>query len=392
MSNAGTTTRPTTSPTTNALATVRPPNPALPSRATAKIRGCSRMARQISPSPRPSTPVRTGSARSTSGTPYLLAELPCGAQLPVTCVARWTAADIRRYGRSRHGPYTLTPSPGPDGRPVVVRFRHPISSMRRVTDFAPIERAALADLMAELGPDAPTLCEGWTTRDLAAHLVVRATTGRRRRRHRAARSGRAHQTGTGSRCRPALAGAARRRPAAAVVGVSSWMSRSTGTSTSSTTRTYAGRSRAGNRASCRRTSRPALWAGLRTPARLALRRTPAQVTITAPGLGSGRRRARRAAGRPGRATRRAAALCLRSPGTCPGGAGRPARDHGPDAHPPVRALAQTLCHPLVAGNGLLIVRPAFSIIIKMTERRRDRIRTILPIPNRDRCERIHRFT
>jgi uncharacterized protein (TIGR03085 family) len=42
-----------------------------------------------------------------------------------------------------------------------------------VTAFASLERAALADLMAELGPDAPTLCAGWTTRDLAAHLVVR---------------------------------------------------------------------------------------------------------------------------------------------------------------------------------------------------------------------------
>jgi uncharacterized protein (TIGR03085 family) len=27
--------------------------------------------------------------------------------------------------------------------------------------------------MRAVGPDAPTLCEGWTTRDLAAHLVVR---------------------------------------------------------------------------------------------------------------------------------------------------------------------------------------------------------------------------
>ncbi|WP_406287481.1 TIGR03085 family metal-binding protein [Embleya sp. NBC_00896] len=41
------------------------------------------------------------------------------------------------------------------------------------TSFARAERAALADLLRELGPDAPTLCEGWTTRDLAAHLVVR---------------------------------------------------------------------------------------------------------------------------------------------------------------------------------------------------------------------------
>ncbi len=35
------------------------------------------------------------------------------------------------------------------------------------------ERAALADLLEQLGPDQPTCCEGWSTRDLAAHLVVR---------------------------------------------------------------------------------------------------------------------------------------------------------------------------------------------------------------------------
>lgn len=35
------------------------------------------------------------------------------------------------------------------------------------------ERAALADLLADLGPDQPTCCEGWTTADLAVHLVVR---------------------------------------------------------------------------------------------------------------------------------------------------------------------------------------------------------------------------
>src|SRR6478672_1589937 len=35
------------------------------------------------------------------------------------------------------------------------------------------ERAALVATMREIGPDAPTLCDGWTTRDLAAHLVVR---------------------------------------------------------------------------------------------------------------------------------------------------------------------------------------------------------------------------
>lgn len=35
------------------------------------------------------------------------------------------------------------------------------------------ERAELCDLFVEVGPDAPTLCGDWTTRDLAAHLVVR---------------------------------------------------------------------------------------------------------------------------------------------------------------------------------------------------------------------------
>ncbi|WP_315987582.1 TIGR03085 family metal-binding protein [Actinomadura sp. HBU206391] len=35
------------------------------------------------------------------------------------------------------------------------------------------ERLALCDLMARLGPDAPTMCGDWTTGDLAAHLVIR---------------------------------------------------------------------------------------------------------------------------------------------------------------------------------------------------------------------------
>jgi uncharacterized protein (TIGR03085 family) len=42
-----------------------------------------------------------------------------------------------------------------------------------VTDYARRERRALADLLAAVGPQRPTLCAGWTTRDLAAHLVVR---------------------------------------------------------------------------------------------------------------------------------------------------------------------------------------------------------------------------
>lgn len=35
------------------------------------------------------------------------------------------------------------------------------------------ERETLCNLLVERGPDAPTLCEGWSTADLAAHLVVR---------------------------------------------------------------------------------------------------------------------------------------------------------------------------------------------------------------------------
>ncbi|MET0908590.1 MAG: TIGR03085 family metal-binding protein [Ilumatobacteraceae bacterium] len=35
------------------------------------------------------------------------------------------------------------------------------------------ERESLCDLFLEVGPDAPTLCGAWTTRDLAAHLVMR---------------------------------------------------------------------------------------------------------------------------------------------------------------------------------------------------------------------------
>lgn len=35
------------------------------------------------------------------------------------------------------------------------------------------ERERFSELLAEVGPDAPTLCSGWTTRDLAAHVVVR---------------------------------------------------------------------------------------------------------------------------------------------------------------------------------------------------------------------------
>ncbi|WP_311776758.1 TIGR03085 family metal-binding protein [Trueperella abortisuis] len=39
--------------------------------------------------------------------------------------------------------------------------------------FSHDERRRLADLLIAKGPEAPTLCEGWATRDLAAHLWIR---------------------------------------------------------------------------------------------------------------------------------------------------------------------------------------------------------------------------
>jgi uncharacterized protein (TIGR03085 family) len=39
--------------------------------------------------------------------------------------------------------------------------------------FDTVERRQLGELFGDLGPDAPTLLEPWTARDLAAHLVLR---------------------------------------------------------------------------------------------------------------------------------------------------------------------------------------------------------------------------
>jgi len=41
--------------------------------------------------------------------------------------------------------------------------------------FAKSERAELCDLFDRVGPDAPTLCQGWDAHDLAAHLLIRET-------------------------------------------------------------------------------------------------------------------------------------------------------------------------------------------------------------------------
>ncbi len=57
--------------------------------------------------------------------------------------------------------------PFPTGRPMMVSMTtssvHPARS----------ERLALCDTLEAVGPDAPTLCDPWRARDLAAHLVLR---------------------------------------------------------------------------------------------------------------------------------------------------------------------------------------------------------------------------
>ena len=45
-------------------------------------------------------------------------------------------------------------------------YHHPVT-------YARDERLALCDLLDRTGPGEPTLCEGWRTLDLAAHLVLR---------------------------------------------------------------------------------------------------------------------------------------------------------------------------------------------------------------------------
>ena len=42
-----------------------------------------------------------------------------------------------------------------------------------MTSYAELERARLADALEAAGPAAPTLCDRWTARDLAAHVVAR---------------------------------------------------------------------------------------------------------------------------------------------------------------------------------------------------------------------------
>jgi uncharacterized protein (TIGR03085 family) len=52
---------------------------------------------------------------------------------------------------------------------------HVVALRWSLVTFARSERAELCDLLDVVGPHAPTLCEGWDTHDLVAHLWVRET-------------------------------------------------------------------------------------------------------------------------------------------------------------------------------------------------------------------------
>jgi uncharacterized protein (TIGR03085 family) len=155
-----------------------------------------------------------------------------------------------------------------------------------VTRFAPDERDALADLMISVGPDAPTLCEGWNVRDLAAHLVVRGT-----RMDAAAgitiKSLAGHTQRVQARAAtqdwPQLVAKARRRPNWAFGSLDE----------AANLAEYFVHHEDVRRAQPQWQPRElspelnaALWSRIRLPARLSLRRIPAVVTVTSPGFGS----------------------------------------------------------------------------------------------------------
>ena len=159
--------------------------------------------------------------------------------------------------------------------------------------YAAAERTGLADLLTEVGPDAPTLCAGWTARDLAAHLVARGTRADavggivipalapRLQRVQDAIAGRPWAT---------LVAQVRRRP---------WWSVGPLDEVANRTEYFVHHEdvRRAQPGWSPRSLPPALaaaiWSGVRVRARLVLRRTPATVTVAAPGHGS------RTAGRGG---------------------------------------------------------------------------------------------
>ncbi len=152
--------------------------------------------------------------------------------------------------------------------------------------FAPAERDAVADLLLELGPDAPTLCEGWTTRDLAAHLVLRASrvdaAGGILLKPLAGRTRRV-QAKIATRPWEKLVGQVRRRPWWAPGALDEAANRMEYFVHHEDVR----RAQPGWRPRALSAGMvAALWSSVHARARLVLRRTPAAVTVAATGFGS----------------------------------------------------------------------------------------------------------
>jgi len=155
-------------------------------------------------------------------------------------------------------------------------------------NVARAERDALCELFLALGPDEPTLCEGWTTRDLAAHLLVRD-----RRPDAAAgillKPLRAHmervRSAAAARPYPETVAKVRNPPPWSAAGIGP-LDRATNTAEFFIHHEDVRRAqpdwepRKLDPAATR-----ALWHAVSGVARLALRRFPAQVEIEAPGSG-----------------------------------------------------------------------------------------------------------
>ena len=77
----------------------------------------------------------------------------------------WPAIGPRGPRIRRHRPETVDRAGGQRSGPRIGRMS--------TAPLAQSERGVLCDLFTDLGPEAPTLCAGWTTADLAAHLVAR---------------------------------------------------------------------------------------------------------------------------------------------------------------------------------------------------------------------------
>ncbi|WP_345510994.1 TIGR03085 family metal-binding protein [Phytohabitans houttuyneae] len=154
--------------------------------------------------------------------------------------------------------------------------------------YAQSERRLLADLLLAVGPDAPTLCQGWTTRDLAAHLVMRE-----RRPDAAAGILLGPLRGHSERVREALA--ARSYPElVGMVRAAPWWSPVSNPLADAAANTLeffihhedVRRGQPGWRPrELPREQQEALWRRARGTARLALRRVRAAVRIQAPGYG-----------------------------------------------------------------------------------------------------------